>query len=353
MLKTNRCHVRAAAVALSALLLVVLAGCTPDHFQSTFDTSGPVARSQLALFYVIFWAAVFVFIVVGGILLYTTIRFRRKSDAEEPEQIHGHTRLEIGWTIAPILVLIVVAVPTVLTIFDNANSPDPDGLTVDAIGHQWWWEFRYPEYDLVTANELHIPVGEVVNVNLESIDVIHSFWIPKIAGKVDLVPNSPNFMWIEVDEDKPGEYFGQCAEFCGVAHAHMRFRVIAESREDFDAWVASQKEPAPTPTDPLAVEGHDIFMGNQAGCWSCHTVAGTRKARGTTGPNLTHVASRSHIASGILENTQANLRSWLEDPNKIKIGNIMSRDAAVYTDPAKRLSEPQISALVAYLRLLE
>ena len=347
----SRHHMRIAAVVLSALLVLLLVGCTPDHPQSTFDTSGPVAESQLILFYWIFWAAVIVFVIVGGILVYAAVRYRRRPGDGDPEQIHGHTRLEIAWTIVPALVLIVVAVPTVVTIFDNANSPEPGALTIDVIGHQWWWEFRYPEQGLVTANELHIPVGEVVNVNLDSKDVIHSFWIPKIAGKVDVVPNHKNTMWIQADE--PGLYLGQCAEFCGVAHAHMRFRVIAEPRDEFEAWIARQLEPATSPSDPLALEGHDVFMTSQAGCWSCHKIEGTEKARGTTGPNLTHVASRSHIASGILENTQGNLRRWLEDPDDVKPGNIMARDGEVFTNPDKKLTEPEISALVAYLRTLE
>ena len=185
---------------------------------STFDTSGPVARSQLVLFYWIFWAAVFVFVVVGGVILYAVIRYRRRPGDPDPPQIHGHKRLEIAWTILPGIVLAVVAVPTILTIFDNANSPEPGALTVNVVAHQWWWEFRYPSEggaDLVTANELHIPVDEVVNVTLDSTDVLHSFWIPKIAGKVDVVPNNLNTMWIQADE--AGEYLGQCAEFCGVA----------------------------------------------------------------------------------------------------------------------------------------
>ena len=182
-------------VALFSLVILLLAACYPDNPQSTFDTSGPVAKSQLNLFYWIFWAAVFVFVVVGGILMYTTIRFRRRPGDPDPVQTHGNTPLEIGWTIAPALVLVVIAVPTVLTIFDNLNSPDPNALTIDVVGHQWWFEFRYPHPDgdgsmVVSANELHIPVGEVVNVNLDSKDVLHSFWIPKIAGKVDLVPGN-------------------------------------------------------------------------------------------------------------------------------------------------------------------
>ena len=332
------------------LLVVLLAACTPSHEQSTFDASGPVARSQLTLFYWIFWAAVFVFVVVEGALLYAVVRFRRKPGDPDPEQIHGHKPIEIGWTVLPAVVLAVVAVPTVLTIFDNANSPDPDGMKVDVVAHQWWWEFHYPESGVVTANELHIPVNEVVNISLDSKDVLHSFWIPKIAGKVDVVPNSANTLWIKAD--KAGRFLGQCAEFCGVAHALMRFRVIAEPRAEFDDWLAAQAVEGSEPAEPLARAGKELFEGS-AECWACHTVAGSDRARGTKGPNLTHLAGRSHIAAGLIENTQANLRRWLEDPNDVKPGNIMFTDATVYNVPDRKLSESQISALVAYLRSLQ
>lgn len=346
-------------VYLGGMLLLVsvalLVGCTPSDSQSTFDTVGPVSRSQLVLFYWIFWAAVVVFVVVGGVLAYISLRFRRQSSDVDPVQTHGHTKLEIGWTIVPILLLAVVAVPTVLTIFDNANSPEPGALTVEAVGHQWWFEFKYPHptepgEEVVTANEMHIPVGEVVNIKLDSKDVLHSFWIPKIAGKVDMVPNSVNTMWIQSDE--AGEFFGQCAEFCGEAHALMRFRVIAEPRAEFDTWLLAQASPAMDPVEPLAAEGQALFEGNDALCWACHTIEGSSKSRGSLGPNLTHLAGRGMIAAGIVENNQAGLRAWLEDPCDVKPGNAMCKGAAVYTDPDRALTESQISSLVAYLRSL-
>ena len=354
MSMTRRHSLRQFGLVLLVLVVALLAGCTPGHKQSTFDASGPVAESQLALFYWIFWAAVFVFVVVGGALLYTAIRYRRRPGDGDPPQIHGDKTLEIAWTIVPSVVLAVVAVPTVMTIFHNANSPDPDGMEVTVVARQWWWEFRYahpddPTSQVVTANEMHIPVDTVVNVILESKDVLHSFWIPKIAGKVDVVPNERNTMWIEASE--PGEYLGQCAEFCGLAHALMRFRVIAEPEAEFEAWLRNQAAPSLEPVDELALDGKALFEG-QAQCFSCHTVAGLRKARGTRGPNLTHLASRRHIAAGVRENTQANLKAWLEDPDAVKPGNIMARDALVYTDPEMKLTVPQIDALVSFLQTL-
>lgn len=346
---SRRRYLRIACLGTLALALAALAACTPGDPQSTFDPTGPVARSQLNLFWWIFWAAVVVFVVVEAAIVYAAIRYRRRPGDGDPEQIHGHTPLEIGWTIVPAIILAVVAVPTVLTIFDNANSPEPGSMTVEVIGHQWWFEFRYPEYDFITANEMHIPLDEVVNISLDSVDVLHSFWIPKIAGKVDMIPNNINTMWIMGEES--GVFLGQCAEFCGVGHANMRFRVVVEPRAEFDAWVQAQLTPAASPVDPLAADGETLFT--PSGCGGCHTVDGLRGAVGTRGPNLTHVASRSHIASGIIENTQANLRAWITDPDKVKPGNVMGTEAAVYTNPDRRLTEPQISALVAYLRSLK
>jgi cytochrome c oxidase subunit 2 len=280
-----------------------------------------------------------------------TIRYRRKSDDDpDPPQIQGNHRLELAWTIAPAILLIIVAVPTIQGIFFAANLPEDSAFTVEATGHQWWFEFNYPDQGIVTANELHIPVGQPIGVDLFADDVIHSFWVPKLAGKVDMMPGNKNFLWLEADE--PGVYFGQCAEFCGESHARMRFRVIAHTQAEFDAWVQKQKGAALIPADPLAREGYDLFVGD-AQCWACHTITGIKKAKGTVGPNLSHFASRMHLAAGVMDNTQENLRAWLEDPNDVKPGNIMSREAAVYTDSSKRLSEPEISALAAFLRSLD
>ncbi len=356
-----RGSLRLAGIVLFGLLAVSMTACYPDHPQSTFDIAGPVARSQLILFYWIFWAAVFVFVTVGGALIYVAIRFRRRPGQGDPVQTHGHTKLEIAWTVAPALILVVVAIPTILTVFDNANSPDPDGLTVDATGHQWWFEFRYEHptnagEQIVVANELHIPVDEVVNIKLHSEDVIHSFWIPKIAGKVDMVPNNNNTIWIQSEET--GEFYGQCAEFCGESHAKMKFRVVVERQSEFDEWLLAQADPAHEPVSPLQVRGSELFR--TAGCSGCHATSAIMnltpdgsQLKGRRGPNLTHIASRGRLAAGELPQTPENLRAWISDPGSIKPGNIMATEGKPYTDPDSALSEQDISALVAYLRALK
>ena len=375
MLIVDPRRLRAPALLLLLSLITVLVGCTRDHPQSTFDTLGPVARSQANLFLVIFWAGLVVFIVVMAAMVYAVVKYRRRAGQGDPEQTHGNTPLEIAWTIAPAIIVVAIAIPTIITVFDNANSPvppDEGGLVVDAIGHQWWFEFRYSHpqdeaEEIVFANELHIPVDEPINIRLISEDVIHSFWAPKLGGKVDMVPNNDNTLWLQADE--PGVYFGQCAEFCGVSHANMRFRIVAQPREEFDAWLMAQAQPAVEPFEPLAVEGKSVFRAS--GCRGCHaTNSIMRRAEdgsrlvGRVGPNLTHVGSRRILAAGVLDNAddqgvvsesliQTNLRTWLESPDEVKPGNIMARDAAVYNDPERALTEPEVSALIAYLKSLK
>ena len=314
------------------------------------------------------------FILIEGAIIYAAFRYRRRADQGDPQQVHGNRRLEIIWTIVPALILIIAAVPTINGIFFAANSPKSaaqGGLEVDAIGHQWWFEFRYQnpinaQEQIVFANELHIPVGEPINVRLDSVDVVHSFWVPKLAGKVDMVPNNDNGIWMLADEE--GEFFGQCAEFCGVSHANMKFKVIAEPRPEFDAWLAEQAASAPESADPLAVEGQALFKS--AGCQGCHATKsnmnlgdGGKRLPGRVGPNLAHVAGRGYVV-GLLRSTdqgtsvvsdalvQQNLKTWLLDPDKVKPGNTMAARAAVYNNPDRALSESQVDALVAYLMTL-
>ncbi|MBI4199862.1 MAG: cytochrome c oxidase subunit II [Chloroflexi bacterium] len=355
-------HLRLAAFTLP-LIALLAAACFPEHPQSTFDAQGPVAQKQLDLFMIIFWAAVFVFVVVQGALLYTVLRFRRRQQQDSlPPQWHGNPRLEVAWTIAPAIVLAVIAVPTITTIWDTATVPPGESLEVNVTAHQWWWEFQYPGLGVVTANELHVPVGRTVKVSLESRDVIHSFWVPKLTGKTDLIPRNTNVIWFRADQ--AGTYYGQCAEFCGIAHAQMRFRVIADAPEAFDAWVALQGERPPAPAGPAA-QGFRVFV--QKGCTVCHTFGGSEGEGVQQGrmdgflkgqaqypaPNLSHFASRETFAAGLLTRTDENLRRWLLDPRAVKPGNRMAQLAEAYTNAEKALSEDDISALVTYLQSLK
>ena len=341
--------------AISVFLVILVAGlvsCTPDHPQSTFDAVGDVAKRQLNLFMWIFWAAVIVFVVVEGALIYTVVRYRRRPGDGIPKQTHGNTKIEIAWTLAPAIVLAIVAVPTVTTLIDLSGAPPDNALHVRAIGHQWWFEFEYPEQGVTTANELHVPVGRPVSVTLESKDVIHSFWIPKVVGKVDMVPNHVNRLpTFVIPEDKPGMYLGQCAELCGTAHALMKFRVIAETNEEFDNWVRLQNEPGRAPSTELQQKGYDLFVG-KGSCLACHTVEGTI-AQSKTGPSLTHFGSRTSLGAGLVENTPDNLALWLDNPDNLKPGTIMASNAIIYRDPSQGLTDSEIESLVAYLKGLK
>ncbi|PZC50407.1 MAG: cytochrome c oxidase subunit 2 [Chloroflexi bacterium] len=340
---------------LLLLLVPVLltTACFPSHPQSTFEAAGPVAEAQLKLFYIIFWAAVFVFVVVNGAFIYAFIKYRRRAnEAHLPKQTHGHTVLEITWTIAPMIILAIITVPTITTIFYTAEPPPGKTLELKVIAHQWWWEFEYPDLGITTANELHVPVGMAIDVSLESKDVIHSFWIPKLAGKMDLVPGHINTMWFQAD--RAGEFYGLCAEFCGTAHAQMRFMVHAEKQSDFDAWVESIKA-TPGEMTGLAAKGKDLFVnkgfdGTLRGekvtaqrCAFCHTVEGL-PIRGAVGPVLTHVGGRETIGAGIIDNSAGNLKAWLTNPDKMKPGVGM---------PTLSIADDELDALVAYLEGLQ
>ena len=347
---------------LAALLGLLLAACRDTLPQSSLNPAGPQAREIDDLFVPVFWIAAGVFVFVEGAILFAALWFRRRKGREaNPVQTHGNTRLEIIWTVIPAVILAVIAVPTVRTIFALAEEPvGPDVVQVRVIAHQWWWEFEYPELGVVTANEMHMPVGRPVNIRLESaevpesgvdrkaIPVIHSFWVPRLGGKQDMVPGRVNRMTLEADE--PGTYLGQCAEFCGLSHANMRFRVHAVTDQEFDAWAAEMKQEAPAPAESSPeAEGAALFQQFTTGafpdgfsCLACHTVDGT--VGGQVGPNLAGFGSRQTLGAGIYDNTEENLKRWLDDPRSMKPGAIM---------PDYGLSEEQIDALAAYLLSLE
>ena len=285
-----------------------------------------------------------IFLIVAGLLVYTIVRYRHRAgdEASEPPQIYGSNQIELAWTVLPILIVFVLILVTSRTIADIQNrKPAADAVHATVIGHQWWWEIRYPELGIVTANELHVPASSDSNreptfLKLESVDVAHSFWVPQLAGKTDLIPNRENQMWIEPTQ--PGTYLGNCAEYCGTQHARMLIRVIVHSPAEFERWVAEQKRAATE--DPGALEGHKVFFANS--CVNCHTIRGT-SAKGMFGPDLTHLMSRETLASGATPNTPAMLRAWIRDPQQLKVGCLM---------PNMQLTEKEVEQIVAYLQTL-
>jgi cytochrome c oxidase subunit II len=289
-----------------------------------------------------------IFVIVGGLLAYGIVRFRARpgDETREPAQVYGSNPVELAWTMVPLLIVVVLILVTGRTIYTiQAAVRPPNALSVHVIGHQWWWEFRYPDLGVVTANELHVPVSDPADprptfLRLDSADVAHSFWVPRLAGKTDLIPNKTNEMWI--DPREPGTYLGQCAEFCGTQHAFMLLRVVVHSPEDFDRWVAQQRLPAvqnPS-TDPAVARGRTIF--EQTACISCHAVRGTI-ADGRFGPDLTHLMSRETLGAGVALNTPEHLKVWVTDPATMKPGALM---------PAMNLDPSSLDDVVAYLATL-
>ncbi|HYN86897.1 MAG TPA: cytochrome c oxidase subunit II [Ardenticatenaceae bacterium] len=329
---------------LGALALLGPVAPAAAQSPSPFVASSPEAETIRSLMIAVLWIAVIVFVVVEALLLWATWRYRaRANDESLPAQVHGNTPLEIAWTAAPAVVLAIVVVLTIRTmgvvagVKENAVAENP--LLVKVIAHQWWWEVQYPELDVITAADIHVPVGRPVQFELTSSDVIHSFWVPELMGKTDSIPGRTNHL--QFTASRPGEYLGLCTEFCGLQHAQMRFRVIASAPETFDAWVAEQQAPVAEVATAQAQEGRDAFMSR--GCAGCHTINGTG-AQGTQGPNLTHFASRRTIGAGALENTPENLARWIRNPQDPKPGALM---------PNLNLPEETIEQLVAYLESLE
>jgi cytochrome c oxidase subunit 2 len=401
-----------AAAALAGACL--LSGCVWfDGPQSTLVPEGPVARDQLQIFYVTCWVTLFIFVVVGSVLAYAMVRFRARSEADEhaapPEQGHGNPMVEVGLIGASVFALVIIAVPTLKGIWYSYDVPEDEkanAYEITATGYQWWFKFEYTgetaqtldptgkpaSAPLTTGNELVIPAGRPVRIALRAVDVIHSFWIPKLAGKVDMIPNRANHLWIEAD--KPGYFWGQCAEFCGESHAVMRFRVIALGPREFNDWLNNQMAPArkaeasagkPKPqfaayrtfrqneagytdafdTSPLdawrrqqqpdgaedaelIAKGRALFQSKT--CASCHTIRGDG-AVGVTGPELTHVGARTTIAGGLLENNRDELHRWIHNPGLVKPGNKMW--VSGYQLNNIKLTPEDEDALVSYLRSLK
>src|SRR5271157_2033340 len=320
---------------------------------SIFHPASPSAESIRSLFILVLAITGAIFLVVEGVLLYSIVRFhRRAAETTEPPQVYGSMPIEIAWTAAPMLIVFVLALILTRTEFEVRVNPDrpPPGskpLYVTVIGHQWWWEYIYDNYDgqdlgMITANELHVPASEdgvprPIYLTLQSADVSHSFWVPRLAGKTDLIPGRTNHMWFQTSQQ--GLFLGQCAEYCGTQHAHMLLRVNVDSAEDFQKWLGDQKKPAVD--EAAARAGRDVFLSQS--CVNCHRVRGT-SARGTYAPDLTHLMSRQTLAAGMVPNTRDQLRNWLTDPQQTKAGCLM---------PAFGMSAQQVDLLVSYLTTLK
>ena len=318
-------------------------GSSP-HGTNIFAPTSTPAKSIADLSVFVLVITGIIFVVVFALLVYSVVKFRgRATDAgREPAQVYGSTQIELAWTIIPILIVVVLFLATARVIHAIQDAPEPTGaVQVTAIGHQYWWEFRYPKLGIVTANELHIPVSDPSHptptfLQLLSADTDHSFWVPELAGKTDLIPNHPNRMWM--DPQHTGVFLGQCAQYCGTQHAKMLLRVSVDGPEDFAAWVRAQQRPAVE--DAGAIAGRRVFESNA--CMNCHAVAGT-PADGRFGPDLTHLMSRATIAAGAAKDTHDNLRLWIQDPSAIKPGSLM---------PAMKLSDADLDAVVSYMETL-
>ena len=361
---------RLVQLGLMSVLFLLVTGCSKDG-QSTWEAFGPVAQKQLDLFNVLLWVMVAVFIIVEGVLVYAIVRYRRRPGDAKPPQIHGNTSLEIILTIIPTILVLALGIWSVFTLFaiDKAPEDGPDPLQVNVTGHQWWFEFEYPDAGdgkkIITANEMRIPVDRPINISLESDDVIHSFWVPKLAGKLDMVPTHVNKMWFQADSDKitedlPVTLYGQCAELCGLSHALMRFRVTVMEQNDFDSWVAAYG--APPAISDKAKAGQQLFAAN---CTLCHNIDGpddpALSASRLTGffsggditpvpaPNLTDLRTRQTLGAGITDLTEDNLHSWIRNPEDFKPGNYMSERAVLYQNGPASLTDDEIDSLIGYL----
>jgi cytochrome c oxidase subunit II len=330
---------------LFALLQAHVPGVAEHRFADIFHPMASPAAAEKDAALLSFAITGAIFVVVAGLIFYTLFRFRRRpgdNENQEPPQIYGSNQIEVAWTVIPILIVFVLigVSARVIASVENA-SPPKTALKVTLIGHQWWWEVYYPDYEIRTANEIHVPAsadGKMATyLTLESVDVIHSFWVPQLAGKTDLIPNRQNFMWI--DPREPGEYLGNCAEYCGTQHANMMLRVIAQTPDDFKKWAATQQRPQTLSAD--AGQGKKTF--ESLACVSCHTIRGT-PALGKFGPDLTHLATRHTLAAGMLLNDHKTLRDWINNPQDAKPGCFM---------PSMKLTDDELNSVTAYLESLQ
>ena len=336
------------AVLLAGVLLVATlcfgAPADPSQIPNIFRPQSTPANSILHLSALVLAITALIFVVVFSLLVYAVAKFRKRDedDGREPAQVYGSNQVELAWTVIPTLIVLVLFLATARVIHSIQDAPKPlRAIEVIAIGHQFWWEFRYPALGVVTANELHVPVSNPSNptptfLTLLSVDTDHSFWVPRLAGKTDLIPNRVNHTWI--DPQETGLYLGQCAQYCGTQHAKMLLRVYVDSPEKFEQWAQEQRKPAII--NDAVEAGRQVF--ETTACVNCHAVSGT-VADGRFGPDLTHLMSRDTIASGAAPNTRESLRAWIQNPDTIKPGSLM---------PAMQLSDHDLDALTDYLMTL-
>jgi cytochrome c oxidase subunit II len=386
---------RLTTAALTAVLALLVAACAPAHPNSIFHNHTDFNRAIGHLFDILIWLGSFVFVFVEGILLITLVKFRKREGQPPPQHVHGNTKLEILWTSIPAIILALIAVPTVRTIFKTEAPAAQGALQVTVTGHQWWWEFQYPQYGITTANELYLPIGRTVNFTLKTADVLHSFWIPELGGKRDLISNHTNYLWFTPDSVGDDVFNGFCAEFCGTSHANMRFKVFTVRPDEFDAWAKHQEEPAVSllpettrvttlpnakhaastpvvhvaqtapatasfvsfprtdipkyavPETPLPagitfdqsltgdpVEGQKLIAAPQSMCLACHTIKGNPMMQAVLGPDLTHIASRTTIAGALYPNDRQHLELWIKNARVMKPGVIMYTLGKGQIDPA-------------------
>jgi cytochrome c oxidase subunit 2 len=365
--------------------LAGLAACTggTEYTQTTFHPVTQYGELLNAVFLNTFWWTMGILVLVLALIIYVVFRFRERPGMPRPKQIHGNTQIEILWTIVPAIIVVFIAVPTVQTIFETQRRASEEALTIEVIGHQWWWEFVYPEQGVRTANVFYVPVGRQIHLQMHSADVVHSFWVPRLGGKRDVVPlasahegQQPKYNHIVFTVDSAGTYSGQCAEFCGEAHAIMMTTAVAVQSDEFDEWVTSMQHapPAPPPApdtvtspvgdtsrvpqtpagqpvlDPLAEQGRAIFL--RSACVACHAISNTT-AQGRVGPNLTRFGLRPTVGAGARPNTQENIEAWIRNPRALKAGTLMpgtQQEAAGF--PPTGLSDEEVRAVAAYLRSL-
>jgi cytochrome c oxidase subunit 2 len=310
----------------------------------SLEPEGPAADTIADLWWIMLGLGVLVFVVFVIALAFGLFRRRPDSDDGSTRQAAGVSgrRFAVVGVVLPAMIVLVVLTATVVAMraVPNSTAGSPGALEIEVIGHQWWWEVHYPEEGFTTANELHIPVGRPVNLRLSSTDVIHSFWVPRLSGKIDMLPDGTNTLVLEADS--PGEHSSQCAEFCGIGHANMALTVVAEPEQEFASWVSTRQRPTEEPSEEIEQRGLDVFIASE--CADCHTIRGASEADAADGPDLTHLADRPDLGATFLPNTRANLADWIRDPHAIKPGVKM---------PATELSEEELDALLDYLEGLE